>query len=66
MPQQGIKLCCIGLLPNQEILQNLARVAQGSLYVIDEITPEKLIGIIAKERRTVVRHKQERQSPAVK
>jgi len=66
LQQQGIKLCCIGLLPNQEILQNLARAAQGSLYVIDEITPEKLINIISKERRTVVRHKQERQSPAVK
>lgn len=57
--QQGINFCCIGLLPNQEILRNLTKVAQGSMYIIDEITPEQLVGIVLTERRAVVREKQE-------
>lgn len=57
--QEGINLCCIGLLPNQEVLRKLCQVAQGSMYIIDEITPEQLVGIVLTERRAVVREKQE-------
>jgi len=55
LQKHGIKLCFIGLLPNKEMLSRLSKTANGNLYVIEEITPEKLVGIVTTEWQAVMR-----------
>ncbi len=48
----GIRFICIGLEPNIKFLEKLARVSQGSLYVVDELKKESLTKIMTKEQKS--------------
>jgi len=45
-----IHLMCIGVRSNREFLKELADVANGSLYVVDHLTRDTLIQVLAEER----------------
>lgn len=51
LPPQRIRLCCIGLEPNQAFLGGLAKSGRGSLYIVDELNRESLVSIAHKERK---------------
>jgi magnesium chelatase subunit D len=51
LPPQRIRLCCIGLEPNQAFLGSLAESGRGSLYIVDELNRESLVSIAHRERK---------------
>jgi magnesium chelatase subunit D len=55
MGKRGINLCCVGLQPNQKLLDRLARAAGGSVHVVEEITARELMRIVESERKEVAK-----------
>ncbi|HEY3314596.1 MAG TPA: VWA domain-containing protein [Bacillota bacterium] len=47
----GLQFACIGLEPNRRHLQELAEVARGTLYVVDELEKETMVRIVREERQ---------------
>jgi magnesium chelatase subunit D len=52
LPVERVRFSCIGLEPNRTFLDNLAGVARGSLYIVDELNRESLVSIAHRERRS--------------
>ncbi|NMB33737.1 MAG: VWA domain-containing protein [Clostridium sp.] len=51
IPKNKIKLICIGVEANRNYLERLADVAQGKLFVVDDLTRDNLINIVKHEKR---------------
>lgn len=44
--RRRLRLICLGLEPNRGFLTELAAVARGSLYVVEELEPESLLDLV--------------------
>lgn len=44
-----IRLVCIGVLPNEEFMKELAAVGKGNLYVVDELDKNSLLDVVTQE-----------------
>jgi magnesium chelatase subunit D len=52
VPLSKVKLICIGVASNQEFLEELARQAKGSAYIVDDLESKTtLIEIVRQERK---------------
>lgn len=50
LARKGVRLGCIGLEPNSGFLRQMAQVAKGTLYVVEELEASTLAAIARKER----------------
>ncbi|MGE5580507.1 MAG: vWA domain-containing protein [Bacillota bacterium] len=50
LARRGVRLGCIGLEPNSGFLRQMAQVAKGTLYVVEELEASTLAAIARKER----------------
>jgi len=44
-----IRLVCIGVIPNEEFMRELARVSKGNLYIVDELDKNSLLDVVTHE-----------------
>lgn len=44
--ESGVLFGCIGLQPNRKYLEELVRLARGTLYVVDELDKEMLVSVV--------------------
>ena len=51
IPKNKIRLICIGVEANRNLLEKLAEVAQGKLFVVDDLNRSNLINIVKHEKR---------------
>ncbi len=47
--ENKIRLVCIGTLPNEDYMKELASVGQGNLYVVDELDKNSLVDVVTQE-----------------
>jgi len=53
IPKKKIRLICIGVEANRGFLEKLADVAQGKLFVVDDLNSANLINIVKHEKRSM-------------
>jgi magnesium chelatase subunit D len=51
IPDNKIRLICIGVEANRNFLERLAEAAQGKLFVVDDLNRSNLINIVKHEKR---------------
>jgi magnesium chelatase subunit D len=44
-----IRLVCIGVIPNEAFMKELARIGQGNLYIVDELDKNSLLDVVTQE-----------------
>jgi len=47
--ENKIRLVCIGTLPNEDYMKELAAVGKGTLYVVDELDKNSLVDVVTQE-----------------
>lgn len=47
--ENKIRLVCIGVLPNEDFMKELASVGKGNLYVVDELDKNSLLDVVTQE-----------------
>lgn len=47
--ENKIRLVCIGVLPNENFMKELASVGKGNLYVVDELDKNSLLDVVTQE-----------------
>lgn len=53
LPEARAKLICIGVAPNREFLEELARQARGNVYIVENLEDQAtLIEIVLKEKKS--------------
>lgn len=55
--RRRLRLICLGLEPNRGFLTELAAVARGSLYVVEELEPESLLDLVHSHPALVARRR---------
>lgn len=55
--RRRLRLVCLGLEPNRGFLTELAAVARGSLYVVEELEPESLLDLVHSHPALVARQR---------
>ncbi|MGE5422423.1 MAG: vWA domain-containing protein [Ignavibacteriales bacterium] len=51
IPSNKIRLLCIGVESNREYLEQLVEIAQGRLFIVDDLDRSNLINIVRSEKR---------------
>ena len=44
-----IRLVCIGVIPNEDFMKDLAATGQGNLYIVDELDKNSLVDVVTQE-----------------
>jgi len=44
-----IRLVCIGVIPNEDFMKELASVGEGNLYIVDELDKNSLVDVVTQE-----------------
>lgn len=44
-----IRLVCIGVVPNEGFMKELARIGEGNLYIVDELDKNSLLDVVTNE-----------------
>lgn len=47
--ENKIRLVCIGVLPNESFLKELAKIGKGNLYIVDELDKNSLLDVVTQE-----------------
>lgn len=47
--ENKIRLVCIGVIPNEDFMAELARIGQGNLYVVDQLDKNSLLDVVTQE-----------------
>jgi len=47
--ENKIRLVCIGVVPNENFMKELASVGQGNLYIVDELDKNSLLDVVTRE-----------------
>ncbi len=47
--ENKIRLVCIGVIPNESFMEELASIGQGNLYVVDELDKNSLVDVVTQE-----------------
>lgn len=47
--ENKIRLVCIGVIPNEGFLKELAAIGRGNLYIVDELDKNSLLDVVTKE-----------------
>ncbi len=47
--ENKIRLVCIGVLPNESFMKELASVSHGNLYIVDELDKNSLLDVVTQE-----------------
>jgi len=54
IPENKIRLICIGVESNSLFLEKLANRANGSLYLVDDLNRDNLINIVRHEKKNMM------------
>lgn len=47
--QNKIRLVCIGVIPNEIFMEELAQIGRGNLYIVDELNKNSLVDVVTQE-----------------
>jgi len=47
--ENKIRLVCIGVIPNETFMKQLASVGKGNLYIVDELDKNSLVDVVTRE-----------------
>jgi len=47
--ENRIRLVCIGVIPNESFMKELAYAGQGNLYIVDELNKDSLVDVVTRE-----------------
>ncbi|MBU7007835.1 vWA domain-containing protein [Phosphitispora fastidiosa] len=47
--ENKIRLVCIGVIPNEDYMKELAATGQGNLYIVDELDKNSLVDVVTQE-----------------